>query len=72
MGAEGVHVGHVAADSAIGDDKIIERCSEYAKQLGDEGVISIEGIQAWRSSRHSLGHYWPIHAPLKTANPDRI
>jgi len=43
-GAEGVHVGHVVVDGPIGGDKIIENFPEYAERLGEEGMISIEGI----------------------------
>lgn len=43
-GAEGVHVGHVVVDGPIGGDKIMKRYPEYAKQLGEDGMISIDGI----------------------------
>ena len=39
-----VHVGHVVVDGAIGGEKIMTLVPEYAKRLGDEGMISIEGI----------------------------
>jgi NAD(P)-dependent dehydrogenase (short-subunit alcohol dehydrogenase family) len=41
---DGVHVGHVVVDGAIGGEKIMTLVPEYAKRLGDEGMISIEGI----------------------------
>lgn len=43
-GEAGVHVGHVIVDGPIGGDKIMSRHPEYAKRLGDAGMISIEGI----------------------------
>ncbi|MDJ0847241.1 MAG: SDR family NAD(P)-dependent oxidoreductase [Myxococcota bacterium] len=43
-GPQGIHVGHVVVDGAIGGDKIMTRYPEYAERLGDEGMISIEGI----------------------------
>lgn len=41
---DGVHVGHVVVDGPIGGDKIIEGFPEYAEKLGDDGMISIDGI----------------------------
>jgi len=43
-GPLGIHVGHVVVDGAIGGDKIMTRYPDYAEQLGEEGMISIEGI----------------------------
>jgi len=43
-GPEGIHVGHVVVDGAIGGEKIMSRLPEYAEKLGEEGLISIEGI----------------------------
>jgi NAD(P)-dependent dehydrogenase (short-subunit alcohol dehydrogenase family) len=42
--ADGVHVGHVVVDGAIGGEKIMTFLPEYAEKLGEEGMISIEGI----------------------------
>ena len=42
--ADGIHVGHVVVDGAIGGDKIISGLPAYAERLGEEGMISIEGI----------------------------
>lgn len=41
---DGVHVGHVVVDGPIGGDKIMQGFPEYAEKLGNEGMISIEGI----------------------------
>ena len=43
-GPEGVHVGHVVVDGPIGGEKIMQRFPQYAEQLGEAGMISIEGI----------------------------
>jgi len=42
--ADGVHVGHVVVDGPIGGDKIMQGFPQYAEQLGEDGMISIEGI----------------------------
>lgn len=42
--AEGVHVGHVVIDGAIGGDKIRQGLPEYAEKLGEEGLIDLDGI----------------------------
>ena len=41
---EGIHVGHVVVDGAIGGEKIMTLLPQYAEKLGEEGMISIEGI----------------------------
>jgi NAD(P)-dependent dehydrogenase (short-subunit alcohol dehydrogenase family) len=42
--ADGVHVGHVVVDGAIGGDKIREAVPEYAEKLGEQGLINLDGI----------------------------
>lgn len=44
VGPEGIHVGHVVVDGPIGGDKIQTLFPQYAERLGEEGMISIEGI----------------------------
>ena len=39
-----IHVGHVIVDGAIGGEKIMKGLPQYAEKLGEEGMISIEGI----------------------------
>jgi NAD(P)-dependent dehydrogenase (short-subunit alcohol dehydrogenase family) len=41
---DGIHVGHVVVDGAIGGEKIMTLLPDYAERLGEEGMISIEGI----------------------------
>ena len=43
-GPEVVHVGHVVIDGVIGGDKIMRRRPDIAEKLGDEGMISLDGI----------------------------
>ena len=43
-GEDGIHIGHVVVDGAINGEKIQNLVPQYAKQLGDEGMINIEGI----------------------------
>ena len=43
-GPKGVHVGHVVVDGPIGGDKIRKGFPEYAEKLGEEGMISLDGI----------------------------
>lgn len=43
-GPEGIHVGHVVVDGAIGGEKIMQGFPQYAEQLGEQGMISLEGI----------------------------
>jgi NAD(P)-dependent dehydrogenase (short-subunit alcohol dehydrogenase family) len=42
--ADGIHVGHMVVDGAIGGDKIMKGLPDYAAKLGEEGMLSIEGI----------------------------
>jgi len=41
---DGIHVGHVVIDGPIGGEKIMTLLPAYAERLGEEGMISIEGI----------------------------
>lgn len=43
-GPAGIHVGHVIVDGAIAGDKVIGAFPEYARKLGDDGMVDIEGI----------------------------
>ena len=43
-GAEGIHVGHVVVDGPIRGDKVMRKYPEYAERLGEDGMISIDGI----------------------------
>ena len=43
-GSDGIHVGHVVVDGAIRGEKVMNKYPDYAEQLGDAGMINIEGI----------------------------
>lgn len=43
-GADGIHVGHVVIDGAIGGDKIRKGLPEIAARLGEDGMIDIQAI----------------------------
>ena len=67
-GADGVHVGHVVVDGAIGGDKIIKGLPEYAEQLGDEGMMSIEGIvDAYVYLHRQPRRAWSFEVDVRTS-----
>jgi len=41
---DGVHVGHVVVDGAIGGEKIRKRFPEMVNRVGEDGLIGIDGI----------------------------
>ncbi len=41
---DGIHVGHVVVDGPIGGEKIKTRFPDLAEQMGEEGMISLEGL----------------------------
>ena len=43
-GRDDVHVGHIVIDGPIGGEKIKKNLPEYAEKLGEQGMISIDGI----------------------------
>lgn len=43
-GPDGIHVGHVVIDGAIGGDKIRKGLPEIAERLGEDGLIDIQAI----------------------------
>ena len=43
-GPQGIHVGHVIIDGTIDGDKVIKGNPQYAKQLGEDGMVELEGI----------------------------
>lgn len=50
--ADGIHVGHVVIDRPIGGEKIKKGFPDYAKQLGDAGMIGLQGtVDAYESLR---------------------
>jgi len=65
---DGIHVGHVVVDGAIGGEKIMTLLPEYAERLGEEGMIAIEGIVdtfafLWRQPRRA----WSFELDVRTS-----
>jgi NAD(P)-dependent dehydrogenase (short-subunit alcohol dehydrogenase family) len=44
FGPKGVHVGHVVIDGGIHGEKVITGVPEFAKRLGPDGLIGLEGL----------------------------
>ena len=67
-GSDGVHVGHVVVDGAINGEKIKTRWPEYAEKLGDEGMISIDGIvDAYEFLYRQPASAWTFEVDLRTS-----
>lgn len=67
-GPDGIHVGHVVIDGAIGGDKIRKRFPEYAEKLGDDGLIDIQAIvdgfeYLYKQARRG----WSFEVDMRTA-----
>ena len=67
-GADYIHVGHVVIDGAIGGDKIIRGFPEYANRLGEEGMISLEGIvDAFQYLYKQPRNGWTFEVDVRTS-----
>ena len=67
-GPQGIHVGHVVVDGAIAGDKIMTRYPEYAEKLGEEGMISIEGIvDGFAYLYHQPRRAWSFELDVRTS-----
>jgi NAD(P)-dependent dehydrogenase (short-subunit alcohol dehydrogenase family) len=65
---DGIHVGHVVVDGAIGGEKIMKGLPQYAEQLGDEGMISIEGIvDGYVFLHHQPRRAWTFEIDVRTS-----
>lgn len=65
---DGIHVGHVVIDGPIHGDKIIERFPEYAEHLGEEGMISLEGIvDGYVFLHQQASNAWSFELDLRTS-----
>jgi len=66
--ADGIHVGHVVVDGAIGGEKIMTGLPAYADKLGEEGMISIEGIVAGYAFLYSQPkRAWTFELDVRTS-----
>lgn len=67
-GEHGIHVGHVVVDGAIGGDKIMKGLPDYAEKLGEDGMISIEGIVDGYEFLYRQPHRaWTFEIDVRTA-----
>ena len=67
-GPEGIHVGHVIIDGVINGERIRERNPDYANKLGDEGMISIDGIvDAYEYLYKQPKTAWTFELDLRTS-----
>ena len=53
FGPKGVHVGHVVIDGGIHGEKVITGVPEFAKRLGPDGLIGLEGLADIYQMLHS-------------------
>jgi NAD(P)-dependent dehydrogenase (short-subunit alcohol dehydrogenase family) len=66
--ADGIHVGHVVVDGAIGGEKIMKGLPDYADQLGEEGMVSIEGIvDGYVFLHHQPRRAWTFELDVRTS-----
>ena len=67
-GPDGIHVGHVVVDGAINGEKIKTRWPARAEQLGDDGMISIDGIvDAFEYLYKQPATAWTFEVDLRTS-----
>ena len=67
-GPENIHVGHVIVDGAINGEKIRTRWPDYAEKLGQEGMISIDGIvDAYEYLYKQPATAWTFELDLRTS-----
>jgi NAD(P)-dependent dehydrogenase (short-subunit alcohol dehydrogenase family) len=43
-GPQGIHVAHVVVDGGIAGDKIVKGLPQFAEAMGEDGLISLEGL----------------------------
>lgn len=66
--AEGVHVGHVVVDGAIGGEKISRRLADFANRLEQGQLIEIEGIvEAFVFLHKQKRNAWTFEVDVRTS-----
>jgi NAD(P)-dependent dehydrogenase (short-subunit alcohol dehydrogenase family) len=45
-GPQGIHVAHVVVDGGIAGDKIVKGLPQFAEAMGEDGLISLDGLAA--------------------------
>ena len=68
VAGDGIHVGHVVVDGPIGGEKIKTGFPAYAEQLGEQGMISLEGIvDAFEFLANQPPNAWSFEVDLRTS-----
>ncbi len=57
-GPRGIHVAHVVVDGGIAGDKIIQGIPQFAQAMGEDGLISLDGLAET---------YWFLHQQPRAA-----
>jgi NAD(P)-dependent dehydrogenase (short-subunit alcohol dehydrogenase family) len=57
-GPRGIHVAHVVVDGGIAGDKIIQGLPQFAQAMGEDGLISLDGL---------ADAYWFLHRQPRAA-----
>ncbi len=71
VGPEGIHVAHVVIDGLINGEKARVNYGDYAKSLGDDGMISIEGIvDAYEYLYKQPKTAWTFEVDLRTSREE--
>lgn len=55
-GPQGIHVAHVVVDGGIAGDKIIRGLPQFAQAMGEDGLVSLDGL---------ADAYWFLHTQPK-------
>ena len=67
-GPQGVHIGHIVIDGAIGGEKIWQKNPDYAKKLGKEGLINLDGIvESYVYLYNQPKEAWTFELDLRTS-----
>ena len=65
---DGIHVGHVVVDGPIGGEKIKTGFPDYARQLGEQGMIGLDGIvDAFEFLSRQPPNAWSFEVDLRTS-----
>ena len=68
VAADGIHVGHVVVDGAIGGEKIKKGLPQVAERLGDGGMVGLEGIvDAFEFLHDQPPNAWTFEVDLRTS-----
>jgi NAD(P)-dependent dehydrogenase (short-subunit alcohol dehydrogenase family) len=51
-GPQGIHVAHVVVDGGIGGEKIVKGLPQFAQAMGEDGLVSLDGL---------ADAYWYVH-----------